>query len=47
VFRTFVDGSLGAFNSIVIDNLDPTNLDKPEVYIAGSMGVRKFYAPMQ
>jgi hypothetical protein len=48
VFRTFVDGSLGAFNSIVIDNLDEElNGPKPELYIAGSMGVRKFYAPGQ
>lgn len=41
VYRTVVEGSLGAFGGIVIDNLDPSH-PKPEVYIAGSSGIRRF-----
>ncbi|MEZ5963781.1 MAG: hypothetical protein R3F56_08040 [Planctomycetota bacterium] len=41
LFRKVVEGSLGAFNSIVIANLDPAD-SKPEVYIAGSAGIRRF-----
>jgi hypothetical protein len=43
LFRTILDTSLGAFNSIVVDNFDTRNLEKPEIYIASSTGVRKFY----
>ena len=40
LFRTRVEGALGAFNSIVVANLDqvPGN----ELYVAGSLGLRKF-----
>ncbi len=44
LYRAVLDGQLGAFNSIVVRDLDNTNLSKPEVYIASSIGVRKFYA---
>ncbi|MEZ5963779.1 MAG: hypothetical protein R3F56_08030 [Planctomycetota bacterium] len=40
LFRKVVEGSLGAFNSIVIADLDADS--KPEVYIAGSSGIRRF-----
>jgi hypothetical protein len=43
LFQTIVEGQLGAFNSIVVGDYDPLNLDKPEVYIASSTGIRKFY----
>jgi hypothetical protein len=43
IFRTIVEGSLGAFNSIVVGDFDTVNGSKPEVYIACSMGMRKFY----
>ena len=47
-FRTIVEGQLGAFNSIVVADLDgqihiPGT--KPEVYIASSTGIRKFFVP--
>ena len=42
VFRTVVEGSLGAFGSIVVANLAPDPNDMPEVYIAGSSGIRRF-----
>ncbi|MEZ5965126.1 MAG: hypothetical protein R3F56_14930 [Planctomycetota bacterium] len=41
LFRTVVNGSLGAFNSIVVEDLDPNRPGK-EVYIAGSSGIRRF-----
>ena len=47
-FHTIVDGQLGAFNSIVVGDFDPfihTPPVKPEVYIASSVGIRKFYVP--
>lgn len=44
LFRTVVEGSLGGFNSIVIANLDPGD-PKPEVYVAGSSGIRRFDFP--
>ena len=44
LFRDVLDGQLGAFNSIVVDDLDQDFFGtKPEVYIATSTGVRKFY----
>jgi hypothetical protein len=47
LFRTILDTSLGAFNSIVVGDLDQANPygTKPEIYIASSTGVRKFYVP--
>ena len=45
VFRRVVEGSVGAYNSIVIENLDPSAAGggaKPEVYMAGSSGIRRF-----
>jgi len=41
LFRTVVTGSLGAFNSIVVEHLDP-NVPGKEFYLAGSSGIRKF-----
>lgn len=41
MFRTIVEGSLGAFNSIVLANLVPA-APKPQLYIAGSSGIRRF-----
>ncbi len=45
MFQTIVDGQLGAFNSIVVGDFDHVSrLDtKPEVYIASTTGIRKFY----
>ncbi len=48
MFQTIVDGQLGAFNSIVVGDFDhhigvPNT--KPEVYIASTTGIRKFYVP--
>jgi hypothetical protein len=45
LFRKVVEGSVGAFNSIVIDNLAPDAGSKPEVYMAGSYGIRRFDFP--
>ena len=46
LFRDVLDGQLGAFNSIVVGDLDSErNQNRPEVYIATSTGVRKFYVP--
>lgn len=47
MFQTIVEGQLGAFNSIVVGDLDPgiNSPGKPEVYIASSTGIRKFYVP--
>jgi hypothetical protein len=47
LFQTIVEGQLGAFNSIVVGDLDTriNSTDKKEVYIASSTGVRKFYVP--
>ncbi len=46
MFQTIVDGQLGAFNSIVVGDFDGNiNLTKPEVYIASTTGIRKFYVP--
>lgn len=48
VFRTVVEGSIGgfgsigAFGSIVVANLVPDPNDMPEVYLAGSSGIRRF-----
>ncbi len=45
VFRKVVEGSVGAFNSIVIEDLDPSQAGgfaKPELYVAGSSGIRRF-----
>jgi len=45
LYRKVVAGSLGAFNSIVIENLVPDASSKPEVYIAGSSGIVRFDFP--
>jgi hypothetical protein len=45
LYRTVVQGSIGAFNSIVIANLEPDTMDKPEVYLPGSYGIRRFDFP--
>ncbi len=43
VWRGVVEGSLGGFGSIVIEDLDPAlPTGKPEMYIAGSSGIRRF-----
>ena len=45
LYRAVLDGQLGAFNSIIVGDLDNDFFGpKPEVYIATSLGVRKFYA---
>ena len=47
-FHTIVDGQLGAFNSIVVGNLDPQIGSvgaRPEVYISSTTDIRKFYVP--
>ncbi len=41
VFRRVVEGSIGAYNSIVLANLDPVD-PKPELYLGGSSGIRRF-----
>lgn len=43
LFRTWLPGSLGAYNSIVIADLDGDQ--KNEMYLGGSMGVWKFRQP--
>ncbi len=45
LFRTVVAGGIGAFNSIVVADLEPDPASKPEVYIAGSSGLRRFDFP--
>jgi len=45
LYRKVVAGSLGAFNSIVIENLVPDTASKPEVYIAGSSGIVRLDFP--
>ncbi len=40
VYQTMVEGSVGAFNSIVIADLDDNGQN--ELYVAGSLGIRKF-----
>jgi hypothetical protein len=43
-FAAVVDGQLGAFNSIVVDNLDQVHHgNRQELYVASSLGIRKFY----
>jgi hypothetical protein len=42
VFRTVVEGAVGAFNSIVVASLVPDTEAKPELYIGGSSGLRRF-----
>lgn len=44
LYHARFEGSLGAYNSIVIADLDPGALGN-EVYVAGSLGVRKFRNP--
>ena len=41
IYRGIFEGSLGGYGSIMIENLDPGNA-KPELYIAGSAGIRRF-----
>ncbi len=48
VFQTIVEGQLGGFNSIVVGNLDSQIGSvgaTPEVYIASTTGIHKFYVP--
>ena len=40
LYRTWAVGSLGAYNSIIIDDLDLDGAN--EMYVAGSMGVHKY-----
>lgn len=42
VHSQIVEGSLGAYNSILIHDLSTTNGAKPELYIAGSRGMRRW-----
>ncbi len=44
VFCTVLDGAVGAFNSIVVEDLHPLE-GKPEVYVATSRGIVKFTLP--
>jgi hypothetical protein len=47
-FAAVVDGQLGAFNSIVVADLDGTIHTPPaklELYMASSTGIRKFFIP--
>ena len=41
LYRRIVEGSIGVFGSIVVANLDPSSA-KPELYLAGSSGIRRF-----
>ena len=36
-----LDGAVGAHNGLIIDDLDPSFFGN-ELYVAGSMGIRKF-----
>jgi hypothetical protein len=44
IYRGVFEGSLGGFGSIVIADLDASHA-KPELYIAGSSGIRRFDFP--
>ena len=44
IYRTILDGSVGAFNSFVVQDLHPAD-GKPEVYVATSRGIVKFNLP--
>ena len=44
LYRHVVEGSIGAFSSIVLANLEPTST-KPQLYLAGSYGIRRFDFP--
>ena len=44
IFRTALDGPVGASNSIVVQDLYPVD-GKPEVYVATSRGIIKFTLP--
>ena len=39
--RVKLDGAVGAHNGLIIDDLDPSFFGN-ELYVAGSMGIRKF-----
>ena len=41
-WREIVDGSIGAFHSMVVADLVTSNGSKPEIYLAGEMGIRRF-----
>lgn len=41
LFRLAVEGAIGVLNSIVVADLDPADT-KPELYLAGSAGIRRF-----
>ena len=41
LFRLAVEGAIGVLNSIVVADLDPVD-SKPELYLAGSAGIRRF-----
>jgi hypothetical protein len=43
IWRTNVTGSLGCYNSIVVDDLDADGLQ--ELYLAGSQGIWRFVLP--
>ncbi len=41
LLRKVVEGSIGAYGSIVVENFDPSSA-LPELYLAGSSGIRRF-----
>lgn len=41
LFRTWVPGSLGCYNSILVRDLDQDSI--PELYVASSMGIYRFH----
>jgi len=42
LYQTVLEGSVGAYNSMVIADLGPTPLAGNALYVAGSFGLRKF-----
>ena len=42
VWSGIVEGAIGGYNSIVVGDLSPANGTKQEIYVAGTMGVRRF-----
>lgn len=41
LYRTWVAGALGSYNSIIVKDCEPT-IPGPEIYIAGSLGIHRF-----
>jgi hypothetical protein len=41
LYRTWVAGALGNYNSIIVKDCEPT-IPGPEIYVAGSMGIHRF-----